>query len=132
MGTKARVGVYLGHSTQHSKSIALVLSLETGLVSPQFHCSFDDLFETTEPKQRHLLPRSCWQEKAHFESPSSSKKEETNAANIDRSLAEHGQREALRMTQLEQQLEAHEEEPPLQAEDNQPHLDGTPPDPEPV
>jgi hypothetical protein len=27
------------------------LSLQTGLVSPQFHCSYDDLFETTTGTQ---------------------------------------------------------------------------------
>ena len=68
---RARVGIYVGHSTQHAKSVALVLSLDTGLVSPQFHCSFDDMFETVEPQQRHLLPQSRWQEKASFVAPPS-------------------------------------------------------------
>jgi transposase InsO family protein len=43
---RSRVGIYLGHSPQHSCSIALVLSLRTGHVSPQYHYQFDDLFET--------------------------------------------------------------------------------------
>ena len=43
---RARVGVNLGFSPQHSKSVALILSPKTGLVSPQFHCRYDDLFET--------------------------------------------------------------------------------------
>eukprot|EP00978_Attheya_sp_CCMP212_P037788 scaffold181389_cov64-Attheya_sp.AAC.3 len=43
---RARVGIYLGLSPQHSRSVALVLSLTTGLVSPQFHVEFDDFFET--------------------------------------------------------------------------------------
>jgi hypothetical protein len=42
------------------------LNLETGLVSPQFHVSFDDHFETTRKGASVLLPASKWQEKAHF------------------------------------------------------------------
>jgi hypothetical protein len=43
---RARLGVNWGFLPQHAKSISLVLSLTTGLVSPQFHCKFDDQFET--------------------------------------------------------------------------------------
>ena len=60
----AQVGVYLGHSPQHVHSIALILSLKTGLISPQFHCSFDDLFETA--LQPGALPMSLWQVKTYF------------------------------------------------------------------
>jgi hypothetical protein len=35
--SRARLGVYLGPSPRHASSVSLVLSLETGLVSPQFH-----------------------------------------------------------------------------------------------
>jgi hypothetical protein len=63
---RARVGLYLGPSPQHARSIHLVLNLETGLVSPQFHVSFDDHFETTRKGASALLPTSKWQEKAHF------------------------------------------------------------------
>jgi len=63
---RARVGVNLGFSPQHAKSVALVLSLKTGLVSPQFHCQFDDTFETVKGLDASLLPVSQWQEKAYF------------------------------------------------------------------
>jgi hypothetical protein len=63
---RARVGLYLGPSPQHSRSVHLVLNLETGLVSPQFHVAFDDHFETTRRGASSLLPASRWQEKAHF------------------------------------------------------------------
>ena len=43
---RARTGVYLGHSPCHAGSVALVLSLRTGFVSPQFHLVFDDEFTT--------------------------------------------------------------------------------------
>ena len=39
---RARVGLYLGHSPAHARSVALVLNLDTGLVSPQFHVKFDE------------------------------------------------------------------------------------------
>jgi hypothetical protein len=43
---RARLGLYLGPSPNHAKSVALVLNLQTGLVSPQFHVSFDEHFTT--------------------------------------------------------------------------------------
>jgi len=45
---RARMGLYLGPSPNHAKSVALVLNLQTGLVSPQFHVSFDDHFQTVK------------------------------------------------------------------------------------
>jgi hypothetical protein len=46
---RARLGVYLGRSPNHAQSVALILNLlATGLVSPQFHLKFDDLFETVK------------------------------------------------------------------------------------
>ena len=43
---RARLGVYLGPSPNHARSMALVLNPRTGHVSPQFHVKFDDFFET--------------------------------------------------------------------------------------
>ncbi len=42
------------------------MSLQTGLVSPQFHCSYDDLFETTTGTQARSIPKSQWQYKVGF------------------------------------------------------------------
>ena len=42
----SRLGLYLGPSPRHARSVGLVLNLRTGLVSPQFHMKFDDYFET--------------------------------------------------------------------------------------
>lgn len=61
---RARLGVNLGFSPQHSKSVALVLSLKSGLVSPQFHCQFDEAFQTVQGLDMNLQPPSLWQEKA--------------------------------------------------------------------
>jgi hypothetical protein len=69
---RARLGVNLGFSPQHSKSVALVLSLTTGLVSPQFHCQFDEAFQTVRGIDASLQPPSLWQEKAYFVKPKES------------------------------------------------------------
>ncbi len=42
------------------------MSLQTGLVSPQFHCSYDDLFETTTGTQARSIPKSQCQYKVGF------------------------------------------------------------------
>ncbi len=61
---RSRCAVYLGNSPRHSRKVALVLSLLTGYVSPQFHLKHDDLFETV--KDLAVLPKSQWQELAGF------------------------------------------------------------------
>ena len=55
---RSKVGVYLGPSPVHASSVGLILNLATGLVSPQFHCLYDDFFET--PKLDPLVT-SHWQ-----------------------------------------------------------------------
>jgi hypothetical protein len=52
--SRAKVGINLGISPTHVRSVALVLSLKTGLVSPQFHVKHDDLFEMTGLKVGRL------------------------------------------------------------------------------
>ena len=63
---RTRIGINLGYSSRHAHSVSLVLSLQTGLVSPQFHCSYDDLFETTTGTQARSIPKSQWQYKVGF------------------------------------------------------------------
>jgi hypothetical protein len=46
--------INLGPSPTHARNVYLVLNLKTGCVSPQYHCWFDDFFETT----RHGGPQS--------------------------------------------------------------------------
>jgi hypothetical protein len=43
---RSRVGIFLSHSPEHASSVPLVLNTQTGLVSPQFHCIYDDAFDT--------------------------------------------------------------------------------------
>ena len=59
---RSKVGIYLGRSPQHARNVALVLDRTTGLVSPQFHVSFDSNFDTVE-KDDH---DRTWQLKAGF------------------------------------------------------------------
>ena len=65
---RTRIGINLGPSPKHASSVALILSLQTGLVSPQFHCSYDDLFESTTGTQARAMPKSHWQYKCGFTS----------------------------------------------------------------
>lgn len=40
----ARLGLNLGPSWTHARNVTLVLNLSTGLVSPQYHVAYDDIF----------------------------------------------------------------------------------------
>ena len=55
--------MYLGPSGAHARSVGLILSLTTGLVSPQFHVRYDNSFESVK---RLKLSDSKWQQKCHF------------------------------------------------------------------
>ena len=76
---RSRPGVYLGHSPLHNRNVALVLNIDTGRVSPQFHVKFDRRFHTViqHPIESH------WQDKAGFtheelSKPPSRKRNRTN------------------------------------------------------
>ena len=43
---RTRLGLNLGPSPNHPRNVYLVLNLITRGVSPQYHCRFDDFFET--------------------------------------------------------------------------------------
>jgi hypothetical protein len=58
---RSRVGIYLGHSAQHSPTVSLILNPQTGYVSPQFHCVYDDQFDTAG-RDRNLS--TMWAQKA--------------------------------------------------------------------
>jgi len=71
---KARVGIYLGQSTQHSRTIMLILSLQSANVSPQFHCQVDDTFASVTGTNANLIPKSEWQVKARLRPAPTEKK----------------------------------------------------------
>ena len=58
---RARLGINLGPSPRHARSVNLVLKLDTGLVSPQFHVQYDDFFETVRPSSGNERTFSQWQ-----------------------------------------------------------------------
>jgi hypothetical protein len=60
------LGLNLGPSPNHARSVNLVLNLSTGLCSPQFHCSFDDFFETTQLSSSDVKTTSLWKQLAGF------------------------------------------------------------------
>jgi hypothetical protein len=55
---RARLGANLGQSPRHARNVSLVLNLNTGLVSPQFHIKHDEFFETISRHERS--PASPW------------------------------------------------------------------------
>jgi hypothetical protein len=48
----------------HARSVYQVLNLITGCVSPQYHCCFDDFFETTRHGGPDVSGTICWQQLA--------------------------------------------------------------------
>ena len=55
------MGIYLCESPRHASSVPLILNTQTGSVSPQFHCVYDDEFATCK---RDANFTSQWQYKA--------------------------------------------------------------------
>jgi hypothetical protein len=50
----------------HARNVYLALNLSTGLVSPQYHCCFDDFFETTKYGGPDVSVSSTWQQLARL------------------------------------------------------------------
>ena len=48
----------------HAQNVYLVLNLHTGLVSPQYHCRFDDFFEATRHGSLEVSDTITWQQLA--------------------------------------------------------------------
>ena len=51
------------HSPHHAASVPLILSTQTELLSPQFHCIYDDTFDTIKMEKGDT---SVWQREAHL------------------------------------------------------------------
>ena len=63
-GECSRICIILCHSPHHVSSVPLVLSTQTSLISPQFHCVFNDDFDTVRKEQADT---SIWKIKAHLQ-----------------------------------------------------------------
>jgi hypothetical protein len=61
---RACLGLNLGLSPMHARNVYLVLNLTTGCVSPQFHCCFDNFFETTRHGGPAVSGTISWQQLA--------------------------------------------------------------------
>jgi hypothetical protein len=57
---RSRRGVFMGFSNLHSSEVLLVLNLETGSITPQFHVVFDDLFSTVYLVERDNESPDNW------------------------------------------------------------------------
>jgi hypothetical protein len=64
--SRSTIGLYLGRSPQYAREVALVLSLETGHVSPQYHNKIDSTFQTLQDIG-NLMPPILWLIKSGFE-----------------------------------------------------------------
>jgi hypothetical protein len=62
---RARLGIYIGLSPIHSKRVALVLSITTGNVSPQFHVELDPGFQTVRD-EKGTTEAAMWMTKCGF------------------------------------------------------------------
>jgi hypothetical protein len=63
---RTRLGLNLGPSPTHTRNIYLLLNLMTGCVSPQYHCRFNDFFETTHHSRPDVSDNICWQQPAEL------------------------------------------------------------------
>ena len=61
---RSKVGIFLQHSPHHATDVPLLLNTQTGLVTPQFHCVYDDNFDTVAKDAKF---ESLWQAKARFQ-----------------------------------------------------------------
>jgi hypothetical protein len=59
---RARLGVDLGSSPSHARTVYLVLNLHTGCVSLQYHCRFDNFFETVRNGGPDVSVPLAWQQ----------------------------------------------------------------------
>jgi hypothetical protein len=57
---RSRLGVFMGFSHLHSSEVPLVLNLQTGSITPQYHVVFDDLFSTVSSLEREIDPPDNW------------------------------------------------------------------------
>ena len=57
---RSRRGVFMGFSHLHSSEVPLILNLETGSITPQYHVVFDDLFSTVSSVERENEPPDNW------------------------------------------------------------------------
>ncbi len=63
---RARLGLFLGFSEVHSSQVPLMLNVDTGKISPQFHVIFDDTFQTVHSLPSNKPIHTQWEEILKF------------------------------------------------------------------
>ena len=53
---RARLGIYMGISPLHASSVGVILNPTTNWLSPQFHCIYDDFFQTVSYTEQNPPP----------------------------------------------------------------------------
>jgi len=66
---RSRLGIYLGRSPKHARTVPLVLNTRTGLTSPQFHIRMDPSFQTMRESFGGQPPKVEWMTKCGFHRP---------------------------------------------------------------
>lgn len=57
---RSQRGIFVGYSTGHSFTVALVLNPDTGHMRAQYHVVFDELFNTTTAKEPSQVTLDTW------------------------------------------------------------------------
>jgi hypothetical protein len=81
---RSNIGIHIGRSPHHAKTVHLVLSLKTGLASPQFHLKVDNKFETLRTVYGNAPPKSLWQEKCHFISDATAAEKNAKTKSVEK------------------------------------------------
>ncbi len=101
---RSRVGINLGVSNKHARSIVLLLNLTTGHVSPQFQVKFDPKFQRVRESLRNLAPQSEWQVECGFK-PRRKNEKKKSTPTIEEAKEDHLQ---TQREEVEDQVQAQE------------------------
>eukprot|EP00957_Ditylum_brightwellii_P048664 3692908-Ditylum_brightwellii.AAC.1 len=116
----------LGPSPVHARNVNLVLNLETGLTSPQFHVQYDNFFKSVRPGMNNPPTTSLWQIKSGLRAAQVSKADPFKGAGQSRSsrAAIFKRRDEESPKPVEQQQESPPalSRPHFQAPPSRPHL----------
>ena len=77
---RCSVGLYLGNSPRHARTVSLVINLTTERISPHFHVKHDEFFETINTK--HDTTISKWKELAGFSKAQDNQVRTTNLPEV--------------------------------------------------
>jgi Reverse transcriptase (RNA-dependent DNA polymerase) len=59
---RSRQGMFVGISSLHSSDVPLILNMQTGSITPQFHVVFDDYFSTVTSISDNENPPGSWED----------------------------------------------------------------------